>query len=123
MNLRRVGLQPTALPSELSTQIKAHFLRSDLNRLPFVLQTNALPIELLVAHAKELLSVPLFYFVSKSLISSNFLTISVTRDTPRGGLLNVSLAGAGFEPAISNFLFSFSCQLMEVIVFLLKSFQ
>lgn len=78
------------------------FFKIGFEPITFRLQTNALPIELLLAHAKELLSVPLFYFVNKALISSGFLTISVTQDTPRGGLLNVSLAGAGFEPAISN---------------------
>ena len=87
-NLLRLALQANALPVELLTQIKAHFLRSDLNRLPFVLQTNALPIELLVAHAKELLSVPLInlYLLVKPIFTSR----------------RVMVAGAGFEPAISN---------------------
>lgn len=34
--------------------------------------------------------------------TQKFLIISITQDTPRGGWLFVSLAGAGFEPATSD---------------------
>ena len=38
------------------------------------------------------------------------LHISITQDVPRGGYVDTSLAGAGFEPATFSFILSFSCQ-------------